>query len=369
MATVGLDAASLLGLTSADWINLGISLAIVVLGYVTGTWLDRRLFRWVTRRTSEVVGVAFLDAIGSDLRWLVVLLATHFATIRLTFISADLKRTLGDIYFVVGLTLVLRIVWSLIDLASKLAREMSTQQDRVEELAPVITLFVRTGRTLVVMIAGIILLSHFGVDAIALAAALGIGGLAFSLAARDTIADAIAGFIILVDRPFRIGDRIEIRGIDTWGDVVNVGLRSTRIRTRDNRMVIVPNSIIGKNEVINYSYPDPSFRIQTHVSIAYGTHIQTARHIILETVRQEEGVMPDKPVDALYIEMGASAMVFRVRWWIDSYADTRRATDQVHTALQDALDGAGIEMPFTTYDLNLRLGAQEIDRISNAVET
>jgi small-conductance mechanosensitive channel len=208
----------------------------------------------------------------------------------------------------------------------------------------------------VVIIGMTILLSHFGVNITGFAAALGIGGLAFSLAARDTIADAIAGFIILVDRPFRIGDRIEIQGVDTWGDVTDIGLRTTRIRTRDNRMVIVPNSVIGANQVINYTYPDPRYRIETHVGIGYGTDVETARRVLIEAVRHIEGVLPDRPVDALYIEMGDSAMIFRVRWWIESYVDTRRVMDRVHTALQRALDEAGIESPFPTQNVNLVAG-------------
>jgi potassium efflux system protein len=119
-------------------------------------------------------------------------------------------------------------------------------------------------------------------------------------------------------------------------------------------MVIVPNSVIGKNQVVNYTYPDPQYRIQTHVTIAYGTDIEMARKVIIDTVRHVEGTLPDKPVDALYIEMGDWAMVFRVRWWIESYADTRRVIDRVHTALQRGLDDAGIESPFPAQDLNLR---------------
>jgi small-conductance mechanosensitive channel len=187
---------------------------------------------------------------------------------------------------------------------------------------------------------------------------LGLGGLAISLAAKDTIADVIAGFIVLVDQPYRVGDRIEIEEIDTWGDVVDIGLRTTRIRTRDNRMVIVPNSVIGKNQVINYTFPDPQYRIQTHVGIAYGTDIETARRVLCEAVRRVEGVLPDKPVDALYVEMGDTAMVFRVRWWIESYRDTRQMFDKVHTALQHAVDAAGIDCPFPTQTLNLQFASQ-----------
>jgi MscS family membrane protein len=245
-------------------------------------------------------------------------------------------------------------------------REHLTQKERLDEFDPILTLLVRIGRILIVMVGLSILLSHFGINVTAITAALGIGGLAISLAAQDTIADAIAGFIILVDRPFRIGDRIEIQAINTWGDVVDIGLRTTRIRTRDNRMVIVPNSAIGTSQVINYTYPDPRYRIETHVGIAYGTDIERARRIIIDTVRQVEGVLPDKPIDALYHEMGDSAMIFCVRWWIESYADTRRVMDRVNTALQKALDEAGIESPFPTQTINLQMDRETAERLSQA---
>jgi small-conductance mechanosensitive channel len=125
-------------------------------------------------------------------------------------------------------------------------------------------------------------------------------------------------------------------------------------------MVIVPNSTIGKNLVVNYTYPDPQYRVQTQVEIAYGTDIETARRVLVEAVRRVEGVLQDKPVEALYVEMGASAMIFRVRWWIDTYAYTRHVIDQVHTALQIALDEAGIESPFPTQTVKTRFTGQSL---------
>jgi small-conductance mechanosensitive channel len=97
------------------------------------------------------------------------------------------------------------------------------------------------------------------------------------------------------------------------------------------------------------------------VGIAYDTDIETARRVLVEAVRDIEGVLPDKPVDALYIEMGDSAMIFRVRWWIESYVDTRRVLDRVHTALQHALDEAGIESPFPTQSVNLLMEQKAAD--------
>ena len=360
----GLSRAEFLGLSAVDWMNLAISIMIILAGYLLGTWLIRRVLPKVVQRSATEFDDRAVESLGPSLRWLVVILVLHFSTIRLSFLSPEVKNVLADVYFVLGLVTGARITWNLIDLADAWYREKVETAERAEQLDPLITLLVRVGRVVLGIVGITILLSHFGVNVTAFAAALGLGGLAFSLAARDTVADAIAGFIILVDQPFRIGDRIEIQGIGTWGDVVDIGLRTTRIRTRDNRLVIVPNSVIGTNQVINYTYPDPQYRIQTHVGIAYGTDIEKARQIIVDTVRRVEGVLEDKPVDALYIEMGDSAMIFRVRWWIESYVDTRRMFDRVHTVLQNALDENGIESPFPTQNLNLRLEQESSGQLS-----
>jgi small-conductance mechanosensitive channel len=211
----------------------------------------------------------------------------------------------------------------------------------------------RVGRALLVMISSITLLSLFSVNVNALIAALGVGGLALSLAAQDTLSNVISGIMIMVDQPFRVGDRIEIQNLGTWGDVVDIGLRSTRIRTRDNRMVIVPNNTISTDQIVNYTYPDPRYRIQIEIGIGYGQDVKMVRKVLVEAVRKVEGVLPDKPVDALYETMGDSAMIFRVRWWIHSYVDTRRMFDRVNTALQAALDEAGIKTPYNILYINI----------------
>jgi len=360
-AQAGLAGAEFLGLAVTDWINLAISLLLVLAGYLIGTWLIRGILPRLARRTATDLDDDFLAQAGPGLRWLVVVATLDFATTRLGVLSADLKTLLGDIYYVVALLLAFSIAWRSIEVVERWYQRRFEEAGREGEMAPVITLLVRVGRVAVAIVGVIILLDHFGVNVTAFATALGLAGLAFSLAAQETIKDAIAGFIILVDRPFRIGDRIEIQGEGTWGDVTDIGLRTTRIRTRDNRMVIVPNSVISNNQVINYTFPDPRYRIETRVGIAYGTDIEMARSVIAEAVRCVEGVLPDKPVDALYAEMGDSAMIFRVRWWVETYADTRRVEDKVLTSLQQALDAAGIECPFPTQSVNLRIEQKPAD--------
>jgi small-conductance mechanosensitive channel len=366
VASAGLSKVTFLGLATDDWINLGLSLGIVLAGYLGGTFLIRRVLPPMVKRTPYTVDDELLKAVGPDLRWIVVVFGLQFATTRLVFISAEFKTSLTDVYYVIALALSFRIIWRAINVAAAWNRRRLEQEERLEELEPVLILVERLAKLTVVIFFIIFLLDHFGINVTGFAAALGIGGLALSLAAQDTLSDAISGFIILMDRPFRVGDRIEIQGEGTWGDVVEIGLRTTRIRTRDNRMVIVPNSIIGSNQVVNYTFPDPRYRIQIHIGIGYGSDIEHVRDIITETVRQVEGVLPDRPVDALYVDRGDSAMIFRVRWWIESYEDTRRMFDKVNTALEVALGEAGVDMPFPTQDLNIQIDEQTSERISRA---
>ena len=204
------------------------------------------------------------------------------------------------------------------------------------------------------------LLGRFDVDVSAFVTTLGIGSLAIALAAQAALTDTISGFAIMIDRPYRIGDRIEIQELATWGDVVDIGLRSSSIRTRDNRMVIVPNSVISQSLIVNYSYPDTKYRIQVHLGVAYGTDLELARRIMIEAVRGVEGVLPDQKVEALFLEFGPSALIFRVRWWLDSFADTRRMFDKVNTALYTALNEAKIEIPCPQMDVHLKNSSREI---------
>ena len=120
-------------------------------------------------------------------------------------------------------------------------------------------------------------------------------------------------------------------------------------------MVIVPNSIISKSLVVNHAYPNTEYRIQIHIGVAYGTDLEFARKTLVDAVREVEGVMPHRPVEALFLEFGDSALIFRVRWWLETYVDTRRMFDRVNTAMYNALNGAGIEIPFPQQDLNVRL--------------
>jgi small-conductance mechanosensitive channel len=360
----GVADTSLLGLTTADWINLAVSVLTVLLTLVLSGPVLKRVLQRAVKTTSTEFDDRIVKSIVPPVRWLVVLFVVEFSALRLDFISIGLRRFLQDVFFVLYATVVGIIIWKLLDLAIEHYTEQVTPTEDADKIETLLPLARRIAQVAIILICFSVVLEHFGIPITAAATSLGIAGLAFSLAAHDTLADAISGFVIMLDRPFRVGDRIEIQGLSTWGDVVEIGTRTTRIRTRDNRLVIVPNSIISKNQVVNYSYPDPLYRVQIEIGIGYGADIEAVRRIIRDAVRKVEGVLPDKPVDALFLEFGEPVMIFRVRWWIDSYIDTRRMFDSVNEALYEALAAAGIDMPFTDDDVSIKFNDQDLDRLT-----
>lgn len=345
------------GLTAQQWLDIGISLGILLGVLLLGKWiislvLNNFLLR-ITKRTKSNLDNKILEASRFPIYMLAIVLALNAALGRLDFLPTDWNQWLSDgffvLYFLVGFTFTWRLVTHIF---AWLGEEVSLKTEATldEQLFP---FFQRIVLILVSAIGLITILSHFDINITAMVTTLGIGSLAVALAAQNALEDTISGFLIMIDRPFRIGDRIELMDLNTWGDVVDIGLRSTRIRTRDNRMVVVPNSLIGKSLVVNYAYPNDQYRLEIHIGIAYGTDLEKARSIMVEAVKDVDGVLKDRKVEALFLEFGDSSLIFRVRWWLESYVDTRQMFDRVNTAIYKALERENIQLPYPQMDVHL----------------
>ena len=355
-----------LGLTNPQWIDLGISLlfsvAVVVLGRRVVDLLIGPVASRLAQRTSTTLDDAVLGALRSPLYWFLMLLVLKVSIGRLGFVPESWSEPLDNLFYLLNMLVGFFFMWRLVhDLFLWYGREIAahTETKLDEQLLP---FFRRVVLGILGFIGIILLLGRFEIDVSALVTTLGVGSLAIALAAQAALSDTISGFIIMIDRPFRIGDRVEIQDLDTWGDVVDIGLRSTRIRTRDNRMIIVPNSVISKSLVVNYSYPDRQYRIQVHIGIDYESDIEMARRTMIEAVRAVDGVVPERKVEALFLEFGNTALIFRLRWWIDSYVDTRRMFDKVNTAVLHALNEAGVEIPMDQVEVHHRFEDKDAGR-------
>ena len=349
-----------------EWLSLALGLIVTAVVAILGSRPLYRLLRWASSRLELGIDETLLLQLRPLLSWWLAAVGFQVSVYWADLQNEAARELASDLVRLFYLAVVTLTVWQLVDLAIDLyARRIAAegQTAAIERLRPVLR---RWARILILLVSGLIGLSIVQIGFSVPALLVLLIALAIGLAGRDTLADIIAGFSILLDEPFRIGDRIEVHGVDSWVTVISIGLRTSVLRTRHSVEIIMPNSAISRNQVINYSYPDNRYRMQTHVGIAFGTDVERARRVIIDAVRQAQYVLPDEPVEALYVEIGDSEMIFRVRWWIDFRRDWERAYDCVHTALHNALIEAGIESPYPSQSLNLDVDDQSLAEVRQA---
>ena len=360
-----LAGSAFLGLSIESWISIALSIIVFLLFYLLGLWVIQRPLKALVRRTPTELDDAFLPTIEVQLKVLVAVFSLDFSINRLDFWSESFRQTMGDIFFLFYLLILAYIVWQLVNFLENWYRGEFINKmghERYEAISPLILRMISV--TLLVF-ALAILLEHFGFEISAITVIAVLLFLVY-VAARDVLSDAINGFIILFDQPFRVGDRIKTSGMDTWGDVIAIGTRATHIKTYDNRLIVIPNSVIANQQLDNYTYPDPTYRMQLDIGIKYDANISQVREIISKAVAAIEEILPDKPVEVLLIEFGESGLTYRVRWWVPTQTDFYWMSDQVNRAMIAALGEAGIEISFTTFNvINLQPQSDAADGLSS----
>jgi MscS family membrane protein len=183
-------------------------------------------------------------------------------------------------------------------------------------------------------------------------ASAGIVGIAIGFAAKDTLANLFAGVFILADAPYKVGDFIELEG--QRGQVIKIGLRSTRILTRDDIEITIPNSTIANSKIINESGgPTVKHRLRVPIGVAYGSDIDRVRAVLEEVTKTEYLSRTPEP-RVRFRSFGDSSLNFEVLGWIEDPAQRGIVIDSLNTAIYKALRNAGIEIPFPKRDVYIR---------------
>ena len=184
-------------------------------------------------------------------------------------------------------------------------------------------------------------------------ASAGVAGVAIGFAAKDTLANFFSGVFIIADAPYKIGDYIVLNNGDR-GRVTDIGLRSTRLLTRDDVEVIIPNAIIGNSQIINQSGgPYEKFRLRVPVSVAYGSDIDLVRETLMHLALNAEDVVPDPRPRVRFRELGDSGLQFELLVWVNLPEHRGRVLDLLLSDIYKTFNEAGIAIPFPQMDVHL----------------
>lgn len=209
-------------------------------------------------------------------------------------------------------------------------------------------------RYVVLFIGTLIAVTSIGIRLDALLAASTVVLVGVGLGLQNIAQNFVSGLILLIERPVATGDFVEIG--QARGSVMDVGMRATRVVTRDEVTIIVPNSELISAQVINHSVPTTHLRIAVRVGIAYGTDTGRARDTLLAIARAEPAVLTAPAPEVRFDDFGESTLDFSLLVWIDNPREDLRIASRLRFAIDTAFRAAGIALPFPQRDVHIIRG-------------
>ncbi len=178
-------------------------------------------------------------------------------------------------------------------------------------------------------------------------------GVGVGLGLQNVVSNFVAGLILLIEQPIRIGDRIETG--HTLGDVLKIAARSTWVRTNDNAVIIVPNNDFINNSVTNWTANDPNVRISVPVGVGYSSNPEQVRVLLLKAAMEHTAVLKEPPPDVILTDYGDNSINLSLRVWTAMQAHTPLLLkSELYFTLFKLFRENGIELPFPQRDLHLR---------------
>ncbi len=281
----------------------------------------------------------------------VAMVGLVIATYRLDF-SAGLRDStiavLQTILIVMWLTFGLRV--SRILIAAMKRRERSfrfVQQSTEPLLTNALAVFLFLAGVYAILVA-------WDINVTGLVASAGILGLALSFAAQDTLSNLFAGVAILADRPYKIGDFIVLDSGER-GQVTHIGLRSTRLLTRDDVEVSIPNGVMGHAKIVNQAGGPPRrFRVRVAVGVAYGSDIDKVMEILNGIAADHPKVYSTPEPRVRFRRFGESSLDFELLCWIERPVDQGLVSHELHYEIYQRFSAEGVQIPFPQRDLYIK---------------
>ena len=236
--------------------------------------------------------------------------------------------------------------------------------------ATALPLAVRVLRFLLVALGVMIALDRLGINIQPFLAGSAVVGLAISFAAKDTLSNLIAGILLVLDRPFQVGDRIELWSAPTetgtWGDVIDIGLRATKIRNPDNLVVVVPNNEIMRRDIVNYTMSGQDIRLRIPFSVAYESNLERAKALLVAAAGEVDGVKLEPAPVVIVRGFGPSEVNLELRVWVKEARNRRRIADEITAKILVAFAEEGVEIPYPKRELYIREQAEQTEEAARS---
>ncbi|MEW6500823.1 MAG: mechanosensitive ion channel family protein [Thermodesulfobacteriota bacterium] len=328
--------------------QLLVVLIYALLAKLADLFIDRVLKR-LTARTAITFDDALIDFAHWPICWTILLLGLQHALV-LQKLAQPWKRilpaTIESAILLLWFAALFRFIhWFIEEGTQRMAERGKIGAD--------LFLLLKNVLRVVAVVAGLIwLLSIWDVNLTPLFASAGIAGVAVALAAKDTLANFFGGVSIFADRSFKVGDFI-ILDSGERGEVVEIGIRSTRIKTLDDVLITIPNSLLATTKIVNESAPTPRYRLRIPVGVAYGSDVDEVEATLMAVALAEEQVVREPGPLVRFRAFGESSLDFVLLVWVEEPSLSVGVTHKLLKAIYKAFNAKGIVIPFPQRDVHL----------------
>ncbi len=349
-AYAGIDAASYI-------VAIIILIVFFVIAQITN-FLFNKVFMALAAKTKTDVDDKIMKILDTPIFYSVVLLGAYqsFTYIEaLSGYSDDFSKIIKSLAIIIWARAISKLAQVVIvGIGFKFAAKTKSTLD--DELMP---LFQKLS-SIVIYFAGImLLLKVWDWDITPLLASAGIMGFVIAFAAQDTLSHLFGGISIYFDKPFRVGDRIQLESGEI-GNVLEIGIRSTKIKTFDETVIVIPNSTIASSKIINYNQPEAKIKNKIKVMAAYGSDIDKVKEILLDIANNIEGAESDPSPSVDLVALGDYALEFVVTIWVDNPSNQFSVKVKMNEEIYKKFNKENISIPYPTQDIYLKNGKQNL---------
>ncbi|RLD45263.1 MAG: mechanosensitive ion channel family protein [Bacteroidetes bacterium] len=341
------------GNTVLDWvIAMSIIIASILLAKLT-FFLLGRFIKQFTKRTKSKLDDIIIDKFEEPAVFGIIILGIWYGINSLSLSDGVHTLLVNTYYFLITFN----VAWFITRLLDAIIEEYlvpvveKTETDLDDQLLPVLRKAIRIAIWILAIVVG---LNNAGYDIGTIIAGLGLGGLAFALAAKDSLSHLFGGFVLFTDKPFTINDRVLTNGFD--GIVKEIGMRSTRIRVLDGREVTLPNADIANNSIVNVS-SEPDRKITVDLALTYKTstkHLRLAMELLKQLTVENSNVNEAKTVTA-FTEFSDFSLKIRFIYYIKKGASVFDTMTEVNFEVLEKFNANGLDFAFPTqtiYNVN-----------------
>lgn len=336
-----------MNVSSSSYVHALIVLCIfVVVAKCADVFIDKVLRRFA-RFTHSELDDRIIDFIHRPVFYSIIILGAISAMLYLKPDKLVIFYANGILYSIIT------VVWcvTLIRLSNLVIEYTLRKVSDVTGMRKDVIPLIETISKIVIFVAALmIVLSFWNINITPLLASAGIVGAAVAFAAKDTIANLFGGISVFMDKPFSVGDYINLDKGER-GEVVTIGLRSTRIKTRDDILITIPNSIIANTKIVNESAPVPKFRMRVPVSVAYGSDIDLVERTLLEIAAGNDNVLSEPAPRVRFRVFGDSSLDFELLCWAKEPALRGRTLHELNAFIYKKFTESGIRIPFPQRDV------------------